>query len=153
MSPSPEYLHQGIVGNIFEVLRPFVRKRGLGDLILSPMDVHLTKEDVYQPDLIFVRSENLPRLRADRRIFFVPDLVIEVLSPSTANYDYSRKKKTYWRCGVKEYWIIAPEDKTIEIMVNEPDYYRTEALIQAPVLLESLMFPGFSMKVEDVFAI
>jgi Uma2 family endonuclease len=153
MSPSPEYPHQGIVGNIFEVLRPFIRSRGLGDLILSPMDVHLTKEDVYQPDLIFVRSENLPRLRADRRIYFVPDLVIEVLSPSTANYDYSRKKKIYWNRGVKEYWIVAPDDKTIEIMVNEPDYYRTEALLRVPALLESSMFPGFSMKIEDVFAI
>jgi Uma2 family endonuclease len=151
MSPSPEYPHQGIVANILERLRPVVRSRGLGDLILSPMDVHLTEEDIFQPDLIFVRKENLARLRTDRRIYFVPDLVIEVLSPSTAYYDYSHKKQVYAERGVKEYWIVDPLDKTIEIMIHDGKVFQTEAILRFPALLESPMFPGFSMKIEEVF--
>ena len=153
MSPSPDYSHQGILANILEVLRPYIRKRRLGDLVVAPMDVFLTKEDVYQPDLIFVRSENLGKLRSDGRIRFVPDLVMEILSPSTAIYDYSHKKAVYAESGVKEYWIIAPLDETIEIMANHGRIFSTEALYRSPNVIESAMFPGFSMKVEEVFAL
>ena len=153
MSPSPTFFHQEIIANILEKLRPFVRKNGLGQLALSPLDVHLTEDDIYQPDLIFIRKENLPLIGPHDRIHFVPDLVIEILSPSTAYYDYSHKKAVYCERGVKEYWIVDPEDKTIEIMVKDGNFYRTEALLRASAVLESAMFPGFSMKVEEVFAL
>ncbi len=153
MSPSPTFLHQDIILNIAVRLTPFIQKNGLGKVILSPMDVYLTEEDVYQPDLIFIRKENVHLLDPNDRIRFVPDLVIEVLSPSTGSYDYSRKKRIYCECGVREYWIIDPEDRTIEIMVKEGAFYQTVALLRPPDKIESAMFPGFSMKVEEVFAI
>jgi Uma2 family endonuclease len=117
------------------------------------MDVYLTEEDVYQPDLIFIRKENVHLLDPNDRIRFVPDLVIEVLSPSTGSYDYSRKKRIYCERGVREYWIIDPEDRTIEIMVKDGAFYQTVALLRPPAMLESAMFPDFSMKTEDVFSI
>jgi Uma2 family endonuclease len=153
MSPSPTFLHQDIIQNIVERLSPFIRKNNLGKIVLSPMDVYLTEEDVYQPDLIFIRKENVHLLDPNDRIRFVPDLVIEVLSPSTGSYDYSRKKRIYCESGVREYWIIDPEDKTIEIMVKEGEFYQTVALLRPSTMLESSMFPEFSMKVEDVFSI
>jgi Uma2 family endonuclease len=153
MSPSPTFLHQDIIMNIAERLGPFLRKNNLGKVVLSPMDVYLTEEDVYQPDLIFIRKENVHLLNPNDRIRFVPDLVIEVLSPTTGSYDYSRKKRIYCERGVREYWIIDPEDRTIEIMVKEGAFYQTVALLRPPAVLESAMFPGFSMKIEEVFAI
>jgi Uma2 family endonuclease len=153
MSPSPTFFHQEIIANILEKLRPFVRKNGLGQVALSPLDVHLTEDDIYQPDLIFIRKENLSHIGPHDRIHFVPDLVIEVLSPSTAYYDYSHKKAVYAERGVKEYWIIDPNDKTIEIMVNDGKVFRTDEFLRVPAILESAMFPGFSMNVEDVFAL
>ena len=151
MSPSPTYLHQTIILNIAEALRPFVRKHTLGKLILSPMDVHLTDADVYQPDLIFVRESNVGQIDPNDRIRFSPDLVIEVLSPSTGKYDYARKKRIYCEHGVQEYWIVDPDDRTIELMSKEGELYQTYALLREAATLESRMFPGFSMKVADVF--
>ena len=153
MSPSPTFFHQDIILNITDRLSPFIRKNNLGKIVLSPMDVYLTEEDVYQPDLIFIRKENVHLLDPNDRIRFVPDLVIEVLSPSTGSYDYSRKKRIYCERGVREYWIIDPEDRTIEIMVKDGAFYQTVALLRPPAMLESAMFPDFSMKTEDVFSI
>ena len=153
MSPSPTFFHQEIIANILEKLRPFVRKNGLGQLALSPLDVHLTDDDIYQPDLIFIRKEKLPSIGPHDRIHLVPDLVIEVLSPSTAYYDYSHKKAIYCERGVKEYWIVDPQDRTIEIMINDGKVFQTEALLHEPAVLESPMFPGFRMNVEEVFAL
>ena len=151
MSPSPTNLHQDIILNIIEKLQPFVRRNRLEKFVLSPMDVHLTEIDVFQPDLIFIRAENVHKRRPNDRIHFAPDLVLEILSPSTANYDYKRKKEIYCQSGVREYWIVDPDAETIEIMVNEGGKYRTDAFLRKPALLELAMFPGFSMTVEDVF--
>jgi Uma2 family endonuclease len=151
MSPTPTNLHQDIVGNLFLKLQPFVLRNKLGKFVLSPMDVHLTEIDVFQPDLIFIRAENVHKRRPNDRIRFAPDLVVEILSPSTANYDYKRKKEIYCQSGVREYWIVDPDAETIEIMVNESGQYRTDAFLRKPGVLESAMFPGFSMMVEDVF--
>ncbi|MFI5202604.1 MAG: Uma2 family endonuclease, partial [Candidatus Kapaibacterium sp.] len=66
--------------------------------------------------------------------------------------DLTHKKAIYAQYGVAEYWIIDPIEETIEILVNENGLYRTEALLRSPATLESTMFPGFSMTVEEVFA-
>lgn len=153
MSPSVVFFHQWILSNLMDALSPFVRKNRLGRMIVAPMDVYLTDDDVYQPDILFIRQDQLSKIDFNDRVHFAPDLVIEILSPSTAYYDYSRKKAIYCERGVKEYWIIDPQDKTIEIMVNDGKVFQTEALLREPAILESAMFPGFSMKVEEVFAI
>jgi Uma2 family endonuclease len=151
MSPSPILAHQRIIRRLAFRLDSFIEREQLGEIVLSPMDVFLTDEDAYQPDLIFVRRENVHLLDPNDRIRIVPDLVVEVLSPSTGSYDYSRKKRIYCESGVREYWIIDPEDRTIEIMEKEGEFYQTVALLRPPAMLESEMFPGFSMRVEDVF--
>ncbi len=87
-----------------------------------------------------------------KKFNIVPDLVIEILSPSNAYYDFTRKKEMYCEHGVSEYWIVDPEAETIEIMIKDGEFYRTESMVRKTGKLESPMFPGFSMKVEDVFA-
>jgi Uma2 family endonuclease len=58
----------------------------------------------------------------------------------------------YCEHGVEEYWIVDPEEETVEVMVKDGLYYRTESLLRKPALLVSPMLPGFSMALEDVFA-
>ena len=151
MTPSPTPFHQSISLNLSTVLAPFVKSAGFGKLFAAPLDVYLSDEDVYQPDLIFIRAERMREVRKDK-LRIVPDLVVEVLSPSTAYYDLTRKKEIYCACGVTEYWVIDPEQETIEIMIKRGDIYQTEKFLRKPASLESAMFPGFSMKLEDVFA-
>src|ERR1035438_10503813 len=121
MSPSPTNFHQDIIVTLIGALAPFVKRNRLGKLLVAPLDVHLSPIDVYQPDLIFIRSENVSNVKRNDRIHSAPDLVIEILSPSTANYDYKRKKEIYCQSGVREYWIVDPDAETIEIMINEGD--------------------------------
>jgi len=83
MTPSPTPFHQSIVFHIGLVLAPFVKRNRLGKLFISPLDVYLSDEDVYQPDLIFIRADRAQGIRKDT-LRVIPDLVIEVLSPSTA---------------------------------------------------------------------
>lgn len=150
MTPSPSPFHQDIILNLAEKLRPYIRSKHLGKLLLSPLDISFSDVEVYQPDLAFVRQMRIEGVRKDK-IETLPDLVVEVLSPSNAYHDLTHKKEIYAKYGVAEYWIIDPIAETIEILVNESGLYRTEALLRKPALLESGMFPGFSMTVEEVF--
>ena len=150
MTPSPTPFHQSIVLNIASIISPFVVRNRLGKVFVAPLDVYLSDEDVYQPDLIFIRADRTKGIHKDK-LRVIPDLVIEVLSPSTAYYDFTRKKEMYCAHGVTEYWIIDPEAETIEIMLKHGEIYQTEQLLHKTDILESAMFPGFSMKIEDVF--
>jgi Uma2 family endonuclease len=150
-TPSPSPFHQDIILNLAEKLRPYIRSKNLGKLLISPLDIRFNDDEVYQPDLAFVRQSKIQGVRKEK-IDTLPDLVIEVLSPSDAYQDLTHKKAIYAKYGVGEYWIIDPIEETIEILVNENGLYRTEALLRQPAELESAMFSGFSMTVEEVFA-
>ncbi|MEP7235999.1 MAG: Uma2 family endonuclease [Ignavibacteriota bacterium] len=152
MSPSPTRFHQDILSNLNSALRHYVIEHNLGKVYFAPLDVELGEYDVFQPDIIFIRKERLSLIKSDR-IDIAPDMVIEILSPSSAYYDYSAKKSKYCEHGVEEYWIVDPEQESIEIMIKDGEYYRTDALLRKPSLLQSQMFPGFSMKLEEVFAL
>ena len=150
MTPSPTPFHQSISMNLSLALGVFVKQKKIGVIFAAPLDVYLSDEDVYQPDLIFIRADRATGLRKDK-LHIVPDLVVEVLSPSTAYYDFTRKKEMYCARGVGEYWIVDPEAETMEVMIKQGEIYRTERLLHNSEILESAMFPGFSMKVEDIF--
>ena|ERR1035441_8814375 len=149
MTPMASPFHQEIAGNLSHRLRQFVRSNRLGKL-LHPVEIRFSDDEVYQPDLSFIKQSKIEGVKKDK-IETLPDLVIEVLSPSNAYYDLTHKKAVYARYGVAEYWIIDPIEGTIEILLNENGLYRTEALLRKPASLESDMFPGFSMTVEEVF--
>ncbi len=150
MTPSPSFFHQRIQYRLANALGTFVEKNRLGILVGAPLDVYLSDEDVYQPDLIFIRADRAHNLQKDK-LHIIPDLVIEVLSSSTAYYDFTRKKEMYCTHGVSEYWIVDPEAETIEMMVKRGEIYQTEQLLHKTGTLESSMFPAFSMKIQDVF--
>ena len=112
MSPSPKDRHQGVLEELTFQLTTHVRKQGLGKVRFAPYDVYLDQKNAFQPDLIFISNENLYKIEEDG-LHGAPDLVIEILSPSTAKYDLKKKKTVYERCGVKEYWIVDPATKSV----------------------------------------
>ena len=150
MTPSPGFFHQSISMNLSIVLGSFIKRHKVGTLLAAPLDVHLSDEDIYQPDLIFIRADKTRGIHTDK-LRVIPDLVIEVLSPSTAYLDFTRKKEMYCARGVEEYWIINPEMETVEIMIKHGEIYQTESLLKNDAILESKMFPGFQMKIADIF--
>src|SRR5437762_2722415 len=115
LAPSPRYWqHQKIVGNIFAILHEHVRKHQLGELVVAPSDVELGPRDVYEPDIYFVAKERVS-IFTEQGASGAPDLVIEVLSPSTARLDRGPKRDGYAAAGVKELWFVEPRERKIEI--------------------------------------
>ena len=98
---------------LIQLLDPFVREHHLGELLPGPVDVLFAEGDYLAPDLVFVRSARLG-LVSDRGIEGPPDLVVEVLSPSTASRDRGLKRDRYGLYGVAEYWVVDPDTGTVE---------------------------------------
>jgi Uma2 family endonuclease len=111
-SPSPKDRHQEILEEITFQLTTYVRSKKLGKVRFAPYDVYLDQKNAFQPDLIFISSENLYKIE-ENGLHGAPDLVIEILSPATAKYDQKKKKAVYERCGVKDYWMVDPATKTV----------------------------------------
>jgi Uma2 family endonuclease len=114
--PAPHYGHQSIVTRLTALLVGHVRAHQLGVVCASPIDVVLDAAAalVVQPDLLFVARERTGIIRD--RIWGAPDLVVEVLSPSTARRDRTTKLAWYRRYGVRECWLLNPANSVLEIV-------------------------------------
>ncbi|NSW84636.1 MAG: Uma2 family endonuclease, partial [Syntrophothermus sp.] len=86
------------------------------------------------------------------RINGAPDLVIEILSPSTAYYDLKKKARTYAAHGVKEYWIVDPEDKSVEVYVGQEGKFSLNQRVEAEGKVKSLILQGFEAEAKEIFA-
>lgn len=110
MSPRPMYNHNHIAFNIAFMFRDYLRGKRC-TVIPDGTDLYLTEEDRFVPDVMIVCDrEKIQR----NGVYGAPDLVVEVLSPSTAKNDRMHKKTVYGACGVREYWLVDPENRTIE---------------------------------------
>ena len=136
MSPAPIVKHQTIVGNFFALLREALKGKSCIPIV-SPVDVVFSKHDVVQPDIIVVCD---PAKITEKNIQGAPDLVIEILSPSTTSKDRWKKKQLYEKNGVREYVIIDPDGQYVErYLLDESLFDRGEMFeIQQALLLKSL---------------
>jgi Uma2 family endonuclease len=114
VTPSPNRRHQTVLVNLTGILLPIVRKRRLGHLYFAPFDVVFTRHDVVEPDLLFISAARSAVL-TDANVQGAPDLVVEVLSPSSRRQDEVLKRDLYERGGVAEYWIVDPEAETVKV--------------------------------------
>lgn len=114
VTPSPTSWHQLVVANLMHVLDNFVREHRLGRLFPGPVDLLFGEGDYLQPDLAFVRADRAD-LVSERGIEGPPDLVIEILSPSTAERDRGAKLERYRHFGVAEYWIVDLGARAVEV--------------------------------------
>lgn len=113
MPPIPK--HQDIVREILVLLTLIARKIG-GKAYASPIEVYLDENNVYEPDVLYLAKDSQCTV-GEKRLTGAPELVIEVLSPSTARYDRQQKYQAYETHGVAEYWIIDPIHETIEVWI------------------------------------
>ena len=111
MAPGALWNHSAVAGNIYCIFSNFLRGKKCTPILKGP-DLHLDEENIFVPDFMIVCDPD--KIKRDG-VHGAPDLVVEVLSPSTAKNDRSYKKDTYARCGVREYWLVNPADKSVEI--------------------------------------
>ncbi len=150
MVPSPTTYHQQVSQNIERALDSFVQKNSLGRMFHAPCDVVLSENTVVQPDIFFVSKERegIITLQSVRG---APDLVVEVLSPGTADRDRTIKRALYAQYGVQECWIVDPDMKIIEVLVLGELGFRSIAVYTQQQTLRSPLLKGFGLPVSEVF--
>lgn len=109
--------HTFTSGNIYRIFANYLHGKKCVP-ISDGSTVYLTDSDHFVPDMMVICDPD--KIKADG-VYGAPDLVVEVLSPSTARNDKTHKKDVYAKCGVREYWIVSPGDKTIEIYLSNGD--------------------------------
>ncbi len=150
LSPARRVPHQWAVGNLYALLAPFAHSRKLGKVYLAPFDVHLPSGDIVEPDILFVAWGNLGIVQDWVR--GVPDLVVEVLSPDGIERDRFVKRDLYASNGVREYWIVDPEAKAIEVFVLRDGGYDASGYFEIDDILVSPLLPELKLPVAGVFA-
>ncbi len=150
MEPAPETYHQTISIKLTLQLANYVEKNDLGTVLYAPVDVHLNQRNVYQPDLLFISKER-SHIIETKNINGVPDLVIEILSASNAYYDLRKKYKVYEQCGVKEYWIVDPEEKSVQVYMLESGRYILQQEVTEQGQVTSSIIPGLIVEIEEIF--
>lgn len=131
-------------------MNSFVEKHQLGEVYNAPVDVLLGETETFQPDLVFVSNENKNLLK-EANIEGTPDLIVEILSPSTAYYDLKHKKNIYELPGVKEYWIVDPMEKTVEFFFNENKKYTLIGNYSKTETCKSKLLTGFEISLTEIF--
>lgn len=151
MAPAPNRYHQEISGNIEFILRTYLKKHRIGKLYDAPFDVYLDEINVVQPDILFVSNKKAGVL-TDAGAEGAPDLVIEILSPSTMRRDRESKRKVYARTGVEELWLIDPEKRRIEIFELQENARAPRRIIRAEETFTVPRFPGLEISAAEIFA-
>ena len=148
--PSPKEPHQKTSLDLAAELRLFTRRTGIGYIYIAPFDVVFSDTDVVQPDVIFVSNDRREIITSDN-IQGAPDLVIEVLSPSTAHRDRTFKRALYARHGVREFWFVDTDAHTIEVLLLGASGYETVGIFGAGQTLTSPTLTGFNLNTDEVF--
>jgi Uma2 family endonuclease len=144
VTPSPLWRHQNVLTNLLYYLVDFVKKHDLGKVYPAPFDVVFSQYDVVEPDILYV-SKARASVTTEKNIQGAPDLVVEILSESTAKIDRTTKLKLYARYGVAEYWVVDPATCSAEIYRPVPGGYELAAQLDSSQSLTSPLFPGFSL--------
>jgi Uma2 family endonuclease len=150
VTPAPSTKHQTASGNLFVILAHYIKERGLGRLFYAPTDLILESTSVLQPDLLFV-SKAREGIITEKAIEGAPDLVIEIVSPTTSRTDRVTKAQIYARHTVPAYWIVDPEQEAIEIYLLEADGYRLATTLQGKTPMAAPPFTELEIAAGDVF--
>jgi Uma2 family endonuclease len=128
----------------------WVDRRKLGFVLGAPSDVVLAPDLALQPDVLFIARARQNIIKS--HIYGPPDLVIEVVSGDRMRRDYKDKKEQYEAHGVKEYWIVDPGRKRIEVWSLQGDFYQLAGAYAGRQLAASVLLPGFSVRVDRIIA-
>lgn len=156
VTAAPNLRHQELVGRLHLTIGVFVEDRPeRGRVFLSPFDVVFSFHDIVEPDLVFVAPDQFDIL-TDKNIQGTPALVVEILSPSTRQRDREIKRRLYDRSGVREYWLVDPEQDTVTIHRRATDgSFPQSARLAAKQLdtLETPLLPGWSLGLARLFRV
>jgi len=150
LSPAPTYRHQAIAFNIASLLRQYVKLHQLGTVAIPPLDVILNGNNAVQPDVLCISAQKKSII--GDTVQGAPDLVVEVLSPSTARIDLTDKMRIYAEAWVHEYWIADPDQQTLRLYDNrQGTFAEFDYLSNTKPLATSKLLAGLNIPFVDVF--
>lgn len=150
VTPSPSRMHQLVSKRLVRLLLHAVDDAGVGDFYDAPFDVKLGDGDVVQPDLVVVLRENFA-IFATNAIEGVPDLVIEIVSPSTNRDDRVTKRDLYARYEVPEYWLVDPDRAQVTVF-SDPHAGRYRNQRGASDVVVSSIIPDLTADLAGLFS-
>ncbi len=148
VTPAPVSRHQVVSSNLFFHLSTHARTLRLG-WVGDNTGVHVDDRTYVIPDLVFISRERQDII-GEANIEAAPDLVVEVLSPSTRRNDLLIKRSLYARIGVREYWLVEPATRTVTVLALESGSFVEVPLAEAGVV-ESRVLSGLHLTLDDVF--
>jgi Uma2 family endonuclease len=152
VAPSPNYDHQLAHWRLLHALSNHVVENQLGVLLSAPFDVILPEgiATPVEPDLLFIKEENRPR-RGDKNFQGVPDLLVEILSPSTRSYEGKAKLAAYRDAGVPELWLVDPQTFSVVIYGWKDEQFTELQRGGEEDEVGSIVLPGFRVQVGQLF--
>ena len=153
VTPSPNRIHQEIIGRLHLLIGSWLQTRAIGRLYLAPFDVVMSRFDVVEPDLLYMSNGRAARVLTDANVQGVPELVIEVGSPSTRKRDETIKRRLYERSGVSEYWFVDPELDVVRVYrAGSKGFERqVEVSREAGDVLSASLLPGLELPLARIF--
>jgi Uma2 family endonuclease len=148
VTPAPSTRHQDVVLRLGATLLAWCDQNG-GKVYVAPTDVLFSETNVAEPDVLFLRPENVQRAE-ERFVRGSPDVVVEVSSPSTRRLELIRKRELYQRFQATEYWYVDRDADRVEIYRLDGGRYATPRYLARGDKLESPEIPGFSISVNDL---
>ncbi len=150
MVPAPSSFHQWYSRNLEMLLFEFVREHDLGYVFDAPIDVILSPANVVQPDILFIAKARREIIQ-ERGIFGAPDLVVEIVSPSSVHRDYHAKQKLYERFGVWEYWLVDPGNRAVDVLGLGDAGYTSVSFASDGGAVTSQVLDGLTVSLEAIF--
>ncbi len=151
VAPRARSGHQAAANELSTILTTYAREHGLGRVI-PDADLVVADRDIYlAPDIMYFGKGRFEGIDRDDWIRIIPDLVVEVLSPSTEDYDRRKKREIYAQLGVHHYWMVDPRSRAVVECVLQPDGGYQERVIHAGELFRPALFPELEIDLAAVF--
>jgi len=149
VTPAPSPRHQEVALRLAAQFLRAVESAGRGRVFVAPLDVHLAPGTIVQPDLV-VLSKRRTSIVGPKKLTGVPDLLVEILSPSHRTHDTVRKRERYQRAGVRELWLVDPDACTVTQLVLRKGRYSLVATATDTIAARALR--GVRLDLTEVFA-
>lgn len=142
VTPAPNPLHQRVSKRLQRQLEAYFEERAMGEVFAAPIDVILTSRDVFQPDLVIARPDQI----SARGIEGAPLLLVEIISPTTQDRDRVMKANRYAHLHVPHFWLVEPDLPRIECYRLQASTYELVIQAQGSASLAHPDFPGLSIQ-------
>jgi Uma2 family endonuclease len=150
VTPPPGWGHQRGITKLILIVGGHVYQNGLGEVVPAPIGVKLDDENGIEPDLVYVSNERR-QIIVERGVLGAPDLIVEVLSPSTQSRDRGIKMRRYAAAGVPHYWMLNYRDPALEAYRLTAEGYQMVGHFRPGDVFRPEVFPGLEIRIGDIF--